>query len=77
MLNFNMSFDSSIIHYYPQYLFLCDETHTIPSNIKVEKLQLYETPKKYNLNQYFDNECFKIVERIYEKDFLLLNYRKR
>jgi len=74
-LDFNLSFDCSIIHYYPQYLFLCDETLTLSSDINIKKIKDCESPKKYNLSEYFDNECIDIVGRIYEKD-LLLNYSK-
>ena len=34
---FELSFDSNMIHFYPQYLFLCDETYQIPNTIKIIK----------------------------------------
>lgn len=72
--DFNMSFDYTIIHYYPQYLFVCDENLDIPKNIKIDKLEDVETPKKYDLTKYFDDECFNIINNIYSKDFLFFNY---
>jgi len=56
-----MDFDCKIIHYYPQYLFICDENLDIPKNIKIDKLEDCEQPKQYNLINYFD-------------DFLFFNY---
>jgi hypothetical protein len=71
LLRFSMIYDYKIIHYYPQYLFICDENFNIPENIKLYRL---DTPKKYELTDYFDDECIKIVNNIYNKDFLLLDY---
>jgi hypothetical protein len=74
-LDFHLNYDKNYIHYYPQYLFLCDENFQI-TNIKVCKLEDDKNlhPKKYILKDYFDNECIEIINKIYEKDFLLLNY---
>ncbi len=69
-------FNYNIIHYYPQYLFICDEKLNIPKNIKIDKLEDVENPKKYILRNYFDDECFNIVNNIYSKDFLFFNYQK-
>ena len=66
-----MSFCYTIIHYYPQYLFVCDETLDIPENITIYKL---ENPKKYDLTKYFDEVCINIINTIYHKDFLFFNY---
>jgi hypothetical protein len=74
--DFDMSFNSNIIHYYPQYLFVCDENLDIPKNIKINKLEDVGTPKKYNLEIYFDEECINIINNIYDKDFLFFNYSK-
>ena len=74
--DFNMSFDYTIIHYYPQYLFVCDENLDIPKNIKIDKLEDVETPKIYDLTKYFDDECLNIINNIYSKDFLYFNYQK-
>jgi hypothetical protein len=68
-----MDFKSNIIHYYPQYLFVCDKNFNIP-NIKIEKIEDCENPKKYDLNKYLDNECIKIINNVYNKDFLLFRY---
>ena len=74
--DFNMSFDYTIIHYYPQYLFVCDENLDIPKNIKIDKIEDVETPKIYDLTKYFDDECLNIINNIYSKDFLYFNYQK-
>jgi hypothetical protein len=74
--DFNMSFDYTIIHYYPQYLFVCDENLNIPTNIKIDKIENVENPKKYDLTKYFDDECINIINNIYSKDFLYFNYQK-
>ena len=73
-LDFNLHFDKKYIHYYPQYLFLCDETYNIPSNIEIKKIEEDEKPKRYNLVDYLDNECIEIINKVYKNDFLLLNY---
>jgi hypothetical protein len=74
--DFNMSFDYNIIHYYPQYLFVCDENLDIPKNIKIDKIEDVETPKTYDLTKYFNDECLNIINNIYSKDFLYFNYQK-
>jgi hypothetical protein len=71
--DFNMKFDYMIIHYYPQYLFVCDENLDI-ANIEIKKLEDTETPKKYALIEYFDEECIHIINTIYSKDFLFFDY---
>ena len=73
--DFNMSFDYMIIHYYPQYLFVCDENLNIPKNIKIDKLEDVENPKIYDLTKYLDDECINIINNIYSKDFLYLKYQ--
>jgi hypothetical protein len=73
---FTMSFDYKIIHYYPQYLFICDENLDIPQHIKIDKLEDIESPKKYELTKYFDDECLNIINDLYSKDFLFFNYQK-
>ena len=75
--NFDLSFDYSIIHYYPQYLFVCDKNLDIPKNIKINKLEDVETPKKYDLTTYFDDKCYDIINNIYCKDFLFFSYQKK
>jgi hypothetical protein len=73
-LDFNLNYDKNYIHYYPQYLFLCDETYNIPKHIDIKKIEEHEHPKKYNLIDYFDNECIEIINKVYKNDFTLLNY---
>jgi len=67
-------YDRNYIHYYPQYLFLCDENEQIGENIQVSKLEDVEKPKRYNLQQYYTKEIVSIVNRIYEKDFCFFGY---
>jgi hypothetical protein len=77
ILDFNLDFDKRYIHYYPQYLFLCDEKNNIPTNIDIKKIEEHENPKKYNLIDYLDNECIEMINKIYKNDFTLLNYEMR
>lgn len=72
LYNFSMDFNSTIIHYYPQYLFVCNEELTIPQNIKIDKI---DAPKKYILKDYFDDVCIHIINNIYNKDFIYFNYQ--
>jgi hypothetical protein len=72
-----MNFDYMIIHYYPQYLFVCDENLDIVKHIEIKKLEDTEKPKKYILTEYFDDECIHIINTIYSKDFLFFNYEKK
>ena len=76
--DFNMSFDHTIIHYYPQYLFVCDENLDIPKNIEINKLEdVYgESIHIYDLTKYYDDGCLKIINNIYSNDFLFFNYHK-
>lgn len=70
-----MNFNCDIIHYYPQYLFVCDENLNIPKNITISKLENLESPRKYNLSEYFDSNCINIINNIYIKDFLFFDYQ--
>jgi hypothetical protein len=74
--DFNLLFDCTIIHYYPQYLFICDENLYIPKNFKIDKIEDVAHPRTYNLTTYFDDECIHIINTIYSKDFLFFNYPK-
>jgi hypothetical protein len=76
LYDFNMSFDYTIIHYYPQYLFVCDENLDISKNIKIDKIEDVETPKMYDLTKYFNDELLNIINNIYSKDFLYFKYQK-
>jgi hypothetical protein len=69
--NFSMIFDSNIIHFYPQHLFVCNENLDVQKNITIHKLP---NPKKYNLIEYFDNKCIEIINNIYYKDFISFGY---
>lgn len=74
MYNFNLEFNSNYIHYYPQYLFVCDKNYII-TNVKMQKIEDIASPKKYNYGDYYDNECLEIINKIYKKDFELFNYK--
>lgn len=74
LMKFILNYDPNIIHYYPQYLFVCDINLDIPSNIKITKIETFEGAKKYDLTKYLDNECIKIINKIYKKDFLFFGY---
>jgi hypothetical protein len=69
--NFSMTFNSNIIHYYPQYLFVFNENLDVQKNIQIYKLT---NPKKYNLTEFFDNKCIEIINKIYYKDFISFGY---
>tara|TARA_Y100000748_G_C15438564_1_gene466201 strand:- start:520 stop:1092 length:573 start_codon:yes stop_codon:yes gene_type:complete len=70
-INFNTEYSNKIIHYYPQYLFICDKKMEL-ININIRRI---ENPKKYNLKKYYDNDTVKKVNKIYNRDFKLLNYK--
>ena len=85
LINFNFyeNFNWLIIHYYPQYLFICDTNLQIPTNIKIEKFEktkiindteIIVNKKIYDLFEYYDNNTLKIINKIYELDFKLFNY---
>lgn len=67
----SMAFQSNIVHFYPQHLFVSDKNLNIPTNIKISKL---DEIKHYNLGDFFDNKCIAIINAIYSKDFQLFNY---
>lgn len=70
-LIFNNKYNNKIIHYYPQYLFICDQRR---EQIKI-KIKRLKNPNKYDIDKYYDDETLKIVNRIYKRDFEILNYK--
>tara|TARA_B100000902_G_scaffold265513_1_gene251602 strand:+ start:18188 stop:18751 length:564 start_codon:yes stop_codon:yes gene_type:complete len=73
--DFNTNFNSKIIHYYPQYMFICNSDFQI-NEVKFEKLETkYSSIKNYNLPDYFDLETIETINKIYKKDFELFNYK--
>jgi len=76
-LDFPLHFIKKIIHYYPQYLFVCDENLNMGC-VSVSKLEDREKNrekiKTYNLANYFTNEGLEVVNNVYEKDFLYFDY---
>jgi hypothetical protein len=84
---FDKFYNPNIIHFYPQYLFLTneqDEEWDINNTIEVTKLENAADYKfirfknfnltKYKYTEYFDNECISILNKIYEKDFMIFHY---
>ena len=74
--NFDNYFDKNLIHYYPQYMFICDNDFKI-NKVKFDKLENKEeyNIKKYNLIDYFDLETIKIINEIYKTDFKMFDYK--
>ena len=85
---FDTHYNPNIIHFYPQYLFLMNEQNeewNISKNIEVTKLEHAKDYKfihfknfklsKYIYAEYFDNECISILNKIYEKDFIIFHYQ--
>lgn len=68
---FSMEFTKEMIHYYPQYLFICDDSMNIPTNIEIDEL---DTCRKYDLCNYFDDECLESINSIYKRDFEVFGY---
>lgn len=68
---FDFQFKANIIHFYPQYLFVCNEKLEIPKHIKITKLEQIKT---YNLSDYLDTIHIEIINKVYYKDFTLFNY---
>ena len=59
------------IHYYPQYRFICNNNSEL-ININIKRI---EPPKKYDLKKYYDEDTLKKVNKVYMRDFELLNYK--
>lgn len=74
LLNFSLAYDCNIIHYYPQYLFVCDENLQLSKDIHIQKLENVEKPKQYILEDYLDTQSIAIINHIYNKDFAWFNY---
>jgi len=88
LFNFDLTFNSKYIHYYPQYLFICDINYNI-NNVYIKKLEDNLSPlnsetdffnhklnsKKYELKKYLDDDCLKIINLVYKEDFLKLDYK--
>ena len=73
-IEFSLDYHRDKIHFYPQYLFVCDKTLNVAEEVTVSKLEDSEKPTKYNLSEYYTNEIIEITNQIYEKDFLYFGY---
>lgn len=84
---FDNRFNYRIIHIYPMYRFLENNDGKIQENFILTKLEEYDSKtnlikipdfniSKYNIDEYYDNECLKIINKVYEKDFELFGYKK-
>jgi len=74
LYDFSIHFDYSIIHFYPQYLFICDQNLTISQDVTIHKLEDVENPRKYELANYFDSCCINIINKVYMQDFTTFQY---
>lgn len=73
---FDLSFNRNTIHFCPQYLFVCDNEDKI-TNVEVTKLEDIECSRAYKHEDYYNDDTFAIVNKIYEKDFELFNYSRK
>ena len=71
---FSSDFSSDIIHYYPQYLFVCYRNKNIKVEINNDQFKNDKTATRYKLDCFFDEECIEIINRIYIYDFILFGY---
>ena len=71
---FQFKYRSNIIHYYPQYMFICDENKNKVEHIQTVRLEDTETPREYNLQDYYNQELLNIVNKIYKLDFEWCGY---
>ena len=73
--DFNKKFNMNIIHYYPQYMFICDDNFEI-NKVHFEKLENITNfnIREYNLSDYFNLKIIKIINKVYKKDFKIFNY---
>lgn len=80
-------FSSKTVHFFPQHTFLTDASGNFCNKIRIEKLDDINTLNEfqYNCNSlkevkkvkpFYDQEVLDIINKQYEKDFLLLNYKK-
>jgi hypothetical protein len=54
-------------------MFVCDNNFDI-TDVGVEKLETSYNPKQYCILKFLDAECINIINKIYEKDFILFGY---
>jgi len=72
---FDVKFAKNIIHFYPQYFFVCNDDLKIPTNIKIDKVEnVFSNFRKYKLSDYYDTRSIQLINKIYHLDFNLFNY---
>ena len=74
----------------PQVNYILNSDGEIPNDITIYKLEEYTSEsevgkflqfkdfqlKKYDYSLYLDTECIEIINKVYNKDFIILNYEK-
>ena len=70
-------YNYNFIHYYPSYFFICEDTPKIPDDIIIQKIEDKQDFKinTRNISIFLDTECISIIDKVYEKDFQLFNYK--
>ena len=72
---FDIKFYRNIIHFYPQYFFVCNNDLEIPKNIKIDKVEnVFSNFRKYKLSDYYDTNSIHLINKIYNLDFKLFDY---
>ena len=76
---FDNTFSKDIIHFYPQYLFVCDNDSICKVN--VQKIEDFNTSSDfmlttYKLENYYTEKSLKIINSIYHNDFEMFQYSK-
>jgi hypothetical protein len=69
---FDWDLKNGKVHFYPQYLYVSNE-HEL-ADVEIKKLEEFENPRLYDIKEYLDDESIAIINRVYEKDFLLFGY---
>lgn len=73
---FDDKHDKHNIHYYPQYLFVCNKNLEI-DDVNVEKIEdvKWLNNRTYDIPLYFSDDMLKIVNDIYKEDFIRFGYK--
>ena len=62
---------------FASYFFICEDTPKIPDDIIIQKIEDKPDFKinTRNISIFLDTECISIIDKVYEKDFQLFNYK--